>query len=493
MKPVARPLVSALAALALLTGGAALAQEDHLVDAHTLIEAGELEHARQALLEAVDLDPNRVDLHFQLGLLELRLDNPEAAAFNFSVAAAAFGKRFDLVYNQAISLAEAGDFARASQLLQEAIDAGQIPGELRAQVLEALGDAQYEAGAFDLAARTYAQLFDLTGDTTAEYKTLLARFELGEREQLVVPLKRLRVPVGHRTSKLLADIYYDTGLAEYGERELKDARKRAVEEVNFEALTDVSVALASHYYLSERYAEAIELLVDLPTIEHDQLARYLLGIAYLATGEADAALRVFEAPLQNPSDAFLLLSMVAAGAGDDAQKANDLARHLVSKFAGELPRLARTELGIAALVAAAQAYEQTGRLDEAAGLASQIPRANLSPSQRVQLGDLHYRAGEYQAAATHYEEVLAQAAVDADIYLAAARNYADALLAQRRWGDAKRAYERVIALTPFDTVAYYHYGWALIGLNERPAAQEAFQTAAERGYEPARDVLAKHF
>ena len=132
MRPTARRLVSALAALTLLVGGGAMAQ-DQAIDAHTLIEAGELEHARHALLDAIDQDPERVDLHFQLGLLELRLGNPQAAAFNFSVAAAAFGKRFDLVYNQAISLAEVGDFAQASQLLQEAIAEGQIPGELRAR------------------------------------------------------------------------------------------------------------------------------------------------------------------------------------------------------------------------------------------------------------------------------------------------------------------------------------------------------------------------
>lgn len=493
MRLTAHPLVSALAAFTLLVGGAALAQDDHLVDAHTLIEAGELEHARQALLEAVDQDPERVDLHFQLGLLELRLDNPEAAAFNFSVAAAAFGKRFDLVYNQAISLAEAGDFARASQLLQEAINAGPIPAELRAQVLEALGDAQYEAEAYSLAAQTFADLFELTKEPLAEYKNLLARFATGEREQLVVPLKRLRTQVGHRASTLLADIYYDTGLAEYGERELKDARQRAVAEVDFEALTDVSTALAGHYYGQERYDDAVELLADLPNLEGAVEAQYLLGIAHLAAGRPGTALETFQRGEQPILDSFLLLSVVAAAEAGEHHQAVDLMKSVTARFAGNMQVLGNFDIGTAALLAGARSQLALERLDEAAGLAQFIPQNDLTPEQLVQLADLLYQTGNHQGASNIYETVLARVSVNADTYLAAARNQADALLALRRWEDAKLAYERVIGLTPFDTVAYYHYGWALAGLNQRAAAQEAFQTAADRGYEPAKEVLAKHF
>lgn len=476
---------------ALTTTSLTLAQETP-PDVTTLLAANELEHAREALLDAVDKEPDRPDLLFELGLLELRLENPDAAAFHFASAASSFGQRFDLVYNQAISLAEAGDFAAASQLLQEAIEAGRTPNHLHTRVLDVLGDAQYEAEAYELAAQTFTQLHEITGEPRSAYKALLARYQLGERAELVVPLKRLRDTVGHDVSKLLADIYMDTNLITYGERELKDARERAVNEVNFEALTELTSELARHYYNLERFNEAIHLLEQLPD-PPSNYAHYLLGLTYLAADQPEKAQEIFAKPRDGQEQLYTLLRIIADHEAGNHQDAADRIEVVASYYAGALSQIAHIDVGAAALLASAQANIEIGKEERANSIANEIPTAALTPEQRVQLGDIHYLAGDYQAAQLAYSAAMDEPGVNPDTYLAAARNLADALLADKQFEQAKLAYQRVLGLASYDTEAYYYYAWTLLAMTERDNAQEAFQTAAARGFAPAREALNTHF
>lgn len=452
--------------------------------------------ARTALLKAIDQQPNRLDLHFELGLVELRLNDPNAAAFEFAAASQAFGNRFDLNYNQAVSLAQAGKFKDAASVLQKAVTKATVPENLKAQVYSVLGDLQYEAKDYAGAVKTFKQLYSLTQKPTDLYKVLLARFKNGERASLVVPLKELRATVGHPASQLLARIYMDQNMPAYAERELQDARKRAVKALDMEALANDSLELANVYAQQQKYDQAISVLSELDKSYQTQNVHIALAQLNLLAGKPDKALQELKAIPASASKANVMpdtlrtIAYVAAGNFKDAVNAgNDLMQEIntaVSAYAN-LP------YGGVALTNLAYADQQVGHSSAAVGVLAKLSPDSLHMPELLLAGKVFYQNGDYENAIKYFSAAASNANATTDQATAALRDLADTYLAAKHFDGAIVTYQQLLALAPYDTAAVYDYGWALIGAQRVDEGKTQLQHAADRGYQPASKDLKTYF
>jgi tetratricopeptide repeat protein 8 len=106
----------------------ALADDDNMADVwynvgHVAVGAGDANLAYQAFKIAVSVDANHAESHNNLGVLEARKGNPEAARACFAAALQEGDHAFEPFYNDALCAFRAGDFQSAFERVEKALAA----------------------------------------------------------------------------------------------------------------------------------------------------------------------------------------------------------------------------------------------------------------------------------------------------------------------------------------------------------------------------------
>lgn len=252
------------------------------------MELGNTSEARVALETAMRLDPANPDLYVRLAQIYSISHRPDEAAFLLTQASQLAPQRTDITFQLAEVLIEAGLFARADNLLSDAVK--QHPSD--AALLQALGD--------------------LNGQRHQDGPALQAY-----QESLIIDPRRIDSRVGlARVDELMGKIAdaqseYEEGLridstnatvnAGLGEIAFKDGRLIDATHYLQKALMrapdnlEAGELLASVYIRQEDYVQAEEILRRLIRLDLDNpRTHYMLGQVLLKLGKHDESALEFE-------------------------------------------------------------------------------------------------------------------------------------------------------------------------------------------------------
>ncbi|MEX1024496.1 MAG: hypothetical protein WD226_05405 [Planctomycetota bacterium] len=492
-----RPLLIALAAtLATLALAQPTTTTTDTDAAQALLRARAPEHARTALLDDANRDPNDLRAVHDLAVIELLwLQDPHAAAFLFA-SLASDDPSYDRLHNLGVAHAQARAYDEAITAFAAALEHPASPAHH--QLTRAvLADVRLAAGDPTAAAADYLALHDATGDVRFLYQHYLARVASGERAEALHDLRRLRDEAGASAPLLIATLYRAAGMSAYATHELERAREVALHDADFEAFTRASVLLAQQQWLDGQPEQALLTLDDVQLVARDPALRHTQGSLLLALGDPERAFRAFtrgerlddRAIPSEMHTALLIGAVIAADAAGLAPEAFALARELEGRY----PSFRELQDGVpgasGALVTLALAHEARGANLEALAVASGVDAERLAAYDLLRLGDLHYRAGQYDLARQTYERALAHPNAAAAERTTASRRVAYAMQAAGNLAAARVSYESHLADAPYDTLALHQYGWVLAAAGAIDEARDAWSTALARGHEPSAAAL----
>ena len=492
-----RPLLTTLAAtLATIALAQPTTTTADATAAQALLRARAPEHARSALLDDASRDPNDLRAIHDLAVIELLwLQDPHAAAFLFA-SLASDDPSYDHLHNLGVAHAQARAYDSAIVAFTAALEHPAIPAHH--QLTRAvLADVRLAAGDPTGAADDYLALHAETGDVRFLYQHYLARVASGERADALHDLRRLRDEAGASAPLLIANLYRAAGMSAYAAHELERAREVALRDADFEAFTRASVLLAQLQWLDGDPEQALLTLDDVQLVARDPALRHTQGSLHLALGDPERAYQAFtrgerldERALPSEMHTALLIGAVtAADAAGRASEAFALARELEARY----PSFRELQDGVpgagGALVTLALAHEARGADLEALAVAAAIDPNPLAAYDLLRLGDLRYRAGQYDLARQAYEAALAHPNATAAERTSASRRVAYAMQAAGNLAAARVSYEAHLADAPYDTLALHQYGWVLAASGAIDDARDAWSTALARGHEPSAAAL----
>ncbi len=455
------------------------------------LEVGDFERAKQNFLAAVSLDYMSADAHFGLGLAEFNRANYRAALFEFSEVTRLFPERFDGHFNRAVTLAQLRRSEEAVAAFQEALvqaspEAGRA---VRASAQLGLAGQLEVLGRFEEAAEAYGAAMRLSKRTpTLIMAQSEALYRAGRGLEALPALTALEAE-NYEASTLVASIYLEAKQTDYALAALNRARSRAAESGDVQAESDVLLqlgllrrSLGRNAAAARAFAAAAELTPE------SGGAFYNLGVSYLETGQPQRAL----APLQNALTAErvqgevsgeVLLALATAydqlGQPADAQRTAEAARS----------RLTTRPLRLDATAISGRALYRAGNYRGALIALKEVAEARPNDAQaQLWAGLAYYQQGDYTEATSFYERAVSLEPDDLDARL----NLGAAYLATERYADAESVYTLLVQQNGEDAEAFYNLGWALYSQGLVDAAQTAWASASELGYEPAQTALSEY-
>jgi tetratricopeptide (TPR) repeat protein len=454
------------------------------------LEAGDYNSAVESFSEAIALNYRSGDAHFGLGLAEFELGDYPAALFQFSEVARLHPERFDGHYNRAVTLSMLRRFDEAAEAFRDAIAQAEPEASTEEKIDAYMGLAVQlkRIGDFDAAADAYAEALELDpGNEELTFLKAQALFQAGRGLEALPDLTDLEASsTDYRVSALIADIYVQEDRIDHAVRSLQRALRNAQGTRDGQAQASILVNLGVLQRGLGRSEEAIASFQRAVAADNQSWqARYHLGVSYLEAGQTQVSLNYLEAAVNlNPSS-------------------------------GE------------AHLALASAYDRLGRSDEALGAADTALSRLSDPALRAQAnfvkGRALYNRGDYSAALTAFESVLAEDSANAEAQLWTGltefnlENYASAVryferavqlnpssvaarinlgagyLADSRYQDAELVYQMLAEELPQDAEVLFNLGWALYMQNRLEGARDAWLRSSDLGYVPARDVLRQYF
>lgn len=491
----------------------------------TYRDFGEHERAREALLTALELDPETPRAHYYLGTvelleegrlgleaaeqsfrreLELRPDDPVAQLYlglvlvetrryrealpALETAAAAPGSRADALHFLGQAHLGLGELEAAEKALRGALalageEAAQRPEELSSihyklgQTLRRAGDEEGARHHFEQAERYTVELTDQSRDRLARY--LATDDEAGGGAGLFVSaLSTLTLPgvSGERAAQLagatasaLARAYLNLGILE-----LQSGRPAAATDLLAAGaelapgFPQLQRSLGVAAFNAERYRQAVEPLERaLAEQPDDRALRNMLAMAWLNVEEYARAAELLAGDARRSLSPQLEyaygLALVRSGRADEAQPVFD---RLLRQHA-DWPEL-NVLLGQAH--AERSEYPAAERfLRRALELDPEVPEAHAA------LGLLHLRRGELDAAQAELEREL-------ELHPGDLRNrfHLATVLDLNRQSDAARAeLSRILEAEPAHGDARYLLGKILLTAGETEAAAEQLEIAAQ--------------
>lgn len=503
----ARPLLSVLTALFLITAGAAAAQggiaqlreqaEASTEDArpwvalgNELLDRDRPEDAKSAYLEAVAVDYRSCDGHYGLGLAEFERGDYQAALFAFNEVTRLCAERFDGHYNRAVTLARLRRPAESADAFREAVAQADPEASAadRVAAWTGLAGQRKRTGEYPEAAEAYASALAIRPtDDDLVYLHADAQWRAGSGLEALPDLTDLEGRSrDYRISALIADIYVDAGQVDYALRSLERALDRADAAGDADAQASLLVKLGLLQRSLGRDADAAENFRRATALDGGSWeAQYNLGVSMLESGQTQAALGPLEIAEELASDSGEV-ALALASAYDLLARPDEAVRNAQRAIESLEDADALTE---AHFIAGRNAYRM-GDYGTARELLEDVVDARPD-SAAVQLwtGLAAYQQGDYAAAVPYYER-----AVQLDPNDATARvNLGAAYLAGGRYRDAETVYELLLQQNDSDAESYYNLGWSLIGQERRGPTRDAWASSCDLGYRAACDALAQYF
>ncbi|MBB6097716.1 tetratricopeptide (TPR) repeat protein [Deinobacterium chartae] len=483
--------------------------ENQLALGRAYLEAARYRDAQRLFEAVISRDYTSFDAHFGLGQALFALGDLIGARFEFSQLVNLAPERLEAHYNLGVVLARAGQSEAAEAAFTRAIEVGRdkaAPDAL-ASAYRSLADLQRARGAYADAATNYREALTRTpGDVALSLDLAESLFRAessaapatgqgaapatnqpagqtatspaGAAAALPYAYAVLSKDPGNvRAASLIADIYASQNLLARGLRELDAAVQAAPLEADKARLLlkrgELLVAAGREREALTAYQGAAQL--DRSNAE----ARYQYGRLLLKTGQTARALEEFSAAVQAaPQRPEPLLGLAGA---QEAAGQLDAARASAERAAGLTQDPAIREA--ADLIAGRVAYR---RGQYAAALAKLRPLAARSGSAEVQLwtGLAAYAVKDYAGAVSALE-----AAAKADPSALVQANLGAAYLAAGRYNEAEATLSGVVAAAPRNAEAWYNLGWALRNLGRDAEARTAFRTSLNLGYARAKGAL----
>ncbi len=455
------------------------------------LEVGNYGRAKTNFLEAVSLDYMSADAHFGLGLAEFNRPDYRAALFEFSEVTRLFPERFDGHFNRAVTLAQLRRSEEAVAAFQEALvqaspEAGRA---VRASAQLGLAGQLEVLGRFDEAADAYGAAMRLSKRSPALIMAQgEALYRAGRGLEALPALTALEAD-DYQASTLVANIYLAAKQTDYALAALNRARRRAAASGDKQAESDVLLqlgllrrSLGRNEAAARAFAAAAELTPE------SGGAFYNLGVSYLENGQPQRAL----VPLQNAlaaerargkasGEVFLALATAYDQLGQpaDAQRTAEVARS----------RLKTRPLRLDAAAITGRALYRAGNYRGALIALKEVAEARPNDAQaQLWAGLAYYQQGDYTEATSFYERAVS---LDPD-NLDARLNLGAAYLAAERYTDAESVYTLLTQQDGEDAEAFYNLGWALYSQGLVDAAQTAWTSASDLGYEPAQTALSDY-
>lgn len=278
------PSLLLICALALSTAGCKTSADraaEMLVSGQAQEQAGQYERAARTYREALDLDPESIDLRRALARLQLRQENYLAARVQFT----ALRERIETDVEANLALAEIAltdrDADRAESFLQQARAVEpDAPGVRAAQAAvafyraEALGDDAGRQAALDAA----RGLVDAAPEAMAARRILIQAALDGPDPGLALPL--VEAGLALRPHSLELNRMKLAALRGGGDDAAVGAQLRLMYS-DFPDDPDVQAGLADWYLAGGTVPETLAFLLDLsarrgePAADHDRIARYV--------------------------------------------------------------------------------------------------------------------------------------------------------------------------------------------------------------------------
>jgi tetratricopeptide (TPR) repeat protein len=445
-------------------------------------EAGELEDAKDAYLEAIALDYLLGDAHFGLGLVEFARGDFQGALFAFNEVTRLFPDRFDGHYNRAVTLATLRRPGDAAAAFRAALAAAE-PEATRQDRLNAyvgLAGQLVRSEEYRAAAEAFREALVLSpDDTDLAYNRGAALVAAGEGLTALAELTEVESRTGDfRFSVLIAEVYVDQGQVDFALRALERAVRKAVdagdrqgEASSLVALGELQRGLGRESAAAASFERAVE--VDPASWE----ARYNLGVSLLTSGQTRAAL----APLQEAArlqETGIESELALAGAYDQLGMSGEAlasARRVLDRASAsdaDAQAQARFVVGRAL-------YLQGDYAGASDALAMVVQARPGSASAQLWAGLARYMQGDFQGAALFYER-----AVQLDPNSIEARvNLGAAYLASERYTDAEGVYRLLVQQNAQDAESQYHLGWSLYAQQRDEDARIAWSNACQLGYQ----------
>jgi tetratricopeptide (TPR) repeat protein len=456
-------------------------------DAWTLLgnayyEAGDMDSAKDAYLEAIAVDYLAGDAHYGLGLVEFNRGDYQAALFAFNEVTRLYPERFDGHYNRAVTLSRlrrpADSAAAFRRALEEAVP--EATEQDRVNTYVGLAGQLLRTQDYGAAADAFGQALALRpDDVDLAYSRGAAMVRAGRGLEALPELTDIEARTSdYRFSALIAEVYVEQGQIDYALRALERAVRKASDAGDAAGEANSLVALGSLQRGLGRDAEATASFQRAAEIDPGSWeARYNLGVGYIQTGRTQNAL----APLQdaariNPASADVHLALASA---------YDLLGMTPEALASGRAVLERTSDADAV----AQSRLVIGR---ALYLQGDFPGASQEFMQVVQLrpgsaqaqlwaGLAAYQQGDFAGAAMFYER-----AVQLDPNSIEARvNLGAAYLASERYRDAEGVYRLLVQQNARDAESHYNLGWSLYAQQRDEDAAIAWSNSCQLGYQAA--------
>jgi tetratricopeptide (TPR) repeat protein len=445
-------------------------------------EAGDVDGAKDAYLEAIAVDYLSGDAHFGLGLVEFGRGDFQAALFAFNEVTRLFPERFDGHFNRGVTLARlrrpadaAAAFARA---LDEASASASEAERLNAHI--GLAGQLVLTRDFDGAATAYGDALALRpDDVDLAFNRGAALVNAGRGIEALAEITEIEARTSdYRFSALIAEVYVAAGQIDYALRALERATRKASEANDTSGEASSLIALGELQRGLGREGEAVQSFGRAAEIDPTSWeARYNLGVGLLLSGQPRSALGPLEdAASINRASPDVQLALASAydqvGMTDEALLA---ARTVIeSTNDPEAQTQARFIVGRALYA-----------LGDYAGAAAQFARVVQerpgSASAQLWAGLAEYQRGDFAGAALFYER-----AVQLDPNSVEARiNLGAAYLASERYRDAEGVYRLLVQQNSRDGESHFNLGWALYAQNRDADARTAWASSCQLGYQAA--------
>ncbi len=452
-------------------------------------QAGQYADAKQSFLEAISIDYGNGDAHYGLGLSEYANGNYQAALFEFSEVTRLYPKRFDGQFNKAVTLAKLRRPKDAAASFQEAIKVADSVATTKDKIDAYLGLAgQLElTNDYAKAADAYASALQLDpGNADLILRRGQALENAGKGLDALPELTALESKSNdYRVSALIADIYVKQGQIDYAMFALNRALKKAQAAGDKSAEANILVKLGSLQKSLGRDADASKSFQQAAQADPQSWqALYNLGVSYLEGGQTQTALNPLEQAAKLAPDSGDVHLALASAYDQLAQtdKALSNAQAALTELKDD------KQLTQARFIAGRALYRQ-GSYAAAANLLDQVVQATPDDAQaQLWAGLADYQQQKYDSAIRYFERAtqISPNSVEARVDLGAA------YLAAKRFQDAETVYQLLVKQNPKDSESYYNLGWALYSQDRRSAAQDAWKSSCQEGYQKACDAITKY-
>jgi tetratricopeptide (TPR) repeat protein len=478
---------SALAQASVAELRAAVQQRPGDADAWTRLgnaqyEAGDVDGAKDAYLEAIAVDYLTGDAHFGLGLVEFGRGDFQAALFAFNEVTRLYPERFDGHFNRGVTLARLRRPADAAAAFLRAL-ADASDGALESERLNAhigLAGQLVLTRDFDGAANAFGEALKLRpDDVDLAFNRGAALVNAGRGIEALAELTDIEARTSdYRFSALIAEVYVEAGQIDYALRALERATRKAAEASDAPGEANSLIALGELQRGLGRDGEAAQSFSRAADIDPSSWeARYNLGVGFLLSGQPRSALSPLEdARAINPDGPDVQLALASAydqlGMADEAlQAARAVLDHTND---GEAQGQARFVVGRAL-------YAQGDYAGASREFARVVQDRPGSASAQLWAGLAQYQQGDFAGAALFYER-----AVQLDPNSVEARiNLGAAYLASERYRDAEGVYRLLVQQNSRDAESHYNLGWSLYAQQRDVDARTSWASSCQLGYQVA--------